>query len=295
MRIMHIWRPAFAMLVAFSLASCSSESLDGDWDPMKWDKTDYEVIKEDGTKYYNVPQEGQTFTFTCKNYRPWIDGVKVTIGDKSDYVHPDDVHSLDYESMHVKVEDRNVTVSFEPNQAGEQTHCYDLTVTAGDIFDTFSFKQSSSGVLGYCQIRYSFFGASQDLLDFYDITAEYLDTSGQQQTKVIEEKQWLYEPESLSITDAPEEFKCRIVAKRKTKLLELTDGSYEIGYGISSQVGFFNAKGDEIERAKHTQPSSFTWETDRAGMLAFLNSTLEIEIENFSFKCDKSDIIERLK
>ena len=31
-----IWRLAFAMLAAFSLVSCSSESKDGDWDPMVW-------------------------------------------------------------------------------------------------------------------------------------------------------------------------------------------------------------------------------------------------------------------
>ena len=64
----------------------------------------------------------------------------------------------------------------------------------------------------------------------------------------------------------PEEFKCRIVATRKSNLPELTDDFYEIGYGISSHVSFFNAKGEEVYKVKQNEPSSFTWETDKVGM-----------------------------
>ncbi len=292
MRTIKLWRLAFAMLSAFSLASCSSDEPDGKWDSMVWKA---EVPVQITDRVYNVSETGAELVFSCKNYSsPWISDAE----SRGEHYFPshevNDYHTVSADWFKAEINGNKLTVVFNSNATTEERPLQ-LTVTAGDIFYTFSFKQNSAGVLGYCQIRYSFFGASQDLLDFYDITAEYLDISGQQQTKVIEGNQWLYEPESLSISDAPEEFKCRIVAKRETNLPELTDDTYEIGYGISSQVVFLNAKGDEINRVKHTQPSSFTFETDRTGMLAFLNSTSEIEIENFSFKCDKSDIIERLK
>ena len=117
-----------------------------------------------------------------------------------------------------------------------------------------------------CQIRYSLFGISGDLLKFYDVTAEYLDANGQQQTGIIADGQWLYEPEPLFVINVPEEFKCRIVATRKSNLPEFTDDFYEIGYGISSHVSFFNAKGEEVYKVKQNEPSSFTWETDKVGM-----------------------------
>jgi hypothetical protein len=46
---------------------------------------------------------------------------------------------------------------------------------------------------------------------------------------------------------------------------------------------------------KHTQPSSFTWETDKAGMQKFLEITPEIEVANYSLMVSKADLIERLK
>ena len=145
MKTMKIWRLAFAILAAFSLASCSSDIFDdpdGKWDSMKWSKTDYKVVKEDGTNYYYVPKEGIVYSFTCKNYSPWLSDVKVITNDKIESIYPnDDPFSLDYESIHVKAEDRTVTVSFDPSENDRQLHRYMLTVTAGDVFDNFCFIQ----------------------------------------------------------------------------------------------------------------------------------------------------------
>lgn len=60
MKTMKIWRLAFAMLAAFSLASCSSESKDGDWDPMVWKA---EVPVQTTDKVYNVSEDGETIIF----------------------------------------------------------------------------------------------------------------------------------------------------------------------------------------------------------------------------------------
>ena len=59
-----------ALMVLFVLAACDFVEKDGDWDPMVWtvdnsnEKTD--IIHE-------IPAEGGTISFTCKNYSaPWI-------------------------------------------------------------------------------------------------------------------------------------------------------------------------------------------------------------------------------
>ena len=62
MKTMKIWRNIFMMLAAFSLASCSSESKDGDWDPMVWKA---EVPVQTTDKVYNVSEDGETIIFSC--------------------------------------------------------------------------------------------------------------------------------------------------------------------------------------------------------------------------------------
>lgn len=146
-----------------------------------------------------------------------------------------------------------------------------------------------------CQIRYSFFGASEDLLRFYDVNIEYLDINGRQHTDKIANAEWLYESAPISVVDMPEEFKCRISAVRKTDAPELTADVYEIGYGISSKICFLNPEGELVYMVKHSQPSSFTFETDKVGMQLFIDSTPEIEIEDFSMKINKDDVFARLK
>ena len=132
------------VLAAVSLASCSDS--DGDWEPMKWSKSDYKVVLEDGTKYYYVPQEGAVFSFTCKNYMPWISGMSVTAGETFAHVYPfdDDLRLLEYETVRVNVTDYLLTVRFAPAPVrpdDNRIHRYALTLTAGDVFHTFRFMQ----------------------------------------------------------------------------------------------------------------------------------------------------------
>ncbi len=141
-----------------------------------------------------------------------------------------------------------------------------------------------------CQIRYSLFGVSEDFLRFYDVNVEYLDVNGQMQSETIKNPTWVYEPAPVSFVSAPDEFKCRIFALRKSDTPELTDDYYEIGYGINTHVRFLDAEGNEFYSAKHTEPSSYTWGTDKAGMQQFLE-TPEIVIENFSLNLNKDDMI----
>ena len=189
----------------------------------------------------------------------------------------------------------NLSIEFKPNKTAQATNT-SITVTAGDIFYTFRFKQFASTVWQYtCQVKYSLYSVSDDLLRFYNITAEYFGIDGQQHTEVITDKSWSYIPEPVGFADIPEDFKCKIVAVRKPDLPELTADYYEIAYGVDVHVNFLTADGKLVSNIKHTMPDSFTFETDKTGMQKFLESTSKIEITDYSQKFDKADLIERLK
>ena len=148
MKTMNIWRLTLTLLAALSLASCSIEALDGDWDPMKWAKTHYKIIKEDGTKYYYVPQEGGEYTFTCKNYKGfWIADMTVTEDDHITHIYLEESpHTITLDDIQVQIESNVATIHIAPSAFSQtshnlHTHYYILTVTAGDIFYTFRFKQ----------------------------------------------------------------------------------------------------------------------------------------------------------
>ena len=296
MKTMKPWRIAFVMTAAMlSLASCSSDEKDGDWDTMVW-KAEVPVVKTtDGI--YDVSADGGTFTFTCRNYsKPWFSDANE---DGKEFLPPY-MHDIDYgliysENFRAEIHGNRLTIDFKAND-GTQARNTTITVTAGDIFYTFRFKQFASNVWqSTCQVKYSLFGVSEDLLKFYDVTAGYFGIDGLQHNETITGSSWSYIPEPISIADAPEEFKCKITATRKANLPELTEDYYEIGYGIDTRVTFLNANGDGVYSVKHTQPSSFTWETDKVGMQKFLEITPEIEVANYSLMVSKADLIERLK
>jgi hypothetical protein len=82
-----------------------------------------------------------TFTFSCRNYsRPWIE--QAASGDR--YFLPDrekgDFHTITADWFRAEVVGNKLTVSFEPNKKPTE-QSLSLTVTAGDIFYTFKFKQ----------------------------------------------------------------------------------------------------------------------------------------------------------
>ena len=146
MKTLKLWRLAFLVIAAFSLASCSDD--DGDWPPMKWEKTNYETENVDGSNYYSVPQAGQDYTFTCKNYKGiWIEGMDVTQEGVSTHCAPNaGLHAIDLDNVQVRVVDNVVTVSVAPKglkwyESENQPNYYHLYVTAGDTFYTFNFKQ----------------------------------------------------------------------------------------------------------------------------------------------------------
>lgn len=119
---------------------------------MKWEKTDYRVIKEGNVSFYHVPSEGGTYTFTCKNYKGfWLadtwfeqDGRKWFFweemmqqpGFERDWKH----YGNDWIEITVN-EGGVLEVVFQPNTG--TTRKADVGVTAGDIFDTFHFVQSA--------------------------------------------------------------------------------------------------------------------------------------------------------
>ena len=135
---MKLWRIAFMMLAAFSLASCSSDK-DGDWDSMVW-KADVPVVyTTDGI--YEVSADGGTLTFTCKNYSsPWIE--YATSGENQYYPprENNDFHIITTDWFKAEMVGRKLNVTFETNK-DDHVRPLELTVTAGDIFYTFKFKQ----------------------------------------------------------------------------------------------------------------------------------------------------------
>ena len=277
------------MLAAISLASCSKK--DGDWDPMEW-KADEPVQTTDGV--YNVSSDEGTFSFTCSNYsKPWFSNAK----DNGKDILPKegDYGIIDSDSFRAKIEDNKLTIDFKENES-DQKRCFSITVTAGDIFYTFNFEQDANPVWqSTCQVYYAIYAIDDNLLQFYDISAEYLGLDGQMHTEVITDNKWYYVPEPLSIADAPEEFKCRIVAVRKNNLPELTEEYYRIGYGVDVHVAFLNTSGEVVFKVKQPQISSFTWFTTKTEMQEFLENTHELEIATCSPTISKADMIERLK
>lgn len=141
MKTISIWGYILLINVAvLSLNSCSDD--DGDWEPMVW-KAEVPVQKT-GAKVYSVPETGMEFTFSCVNYsRPWIENAE----SNGEYYYPqreaNDYHSITTDWFKANINDNILKVVFEPNETSEERPLQ-LTVTAGDIFYTFVFKQSAN-------------------------------------------------------------------------------------------------------------------------------------------------------
>lgn len=287
---MKPWRIALITIAALSLASCSKEK-DGDWDPMEW-KAD-EPVQATGDAYV-VSADEETITFTCSNYtKPWFSSAKDN--GKDIFPEKDDLGLIDSKSFRAEMEGNKLAIVFKENESAQE-RSFSITVTAGDIFYTFHFKQAGNTVWqSTCQVKYAIYAISDDFLQFFDFSVEYLDLDGQLHTEAITGNSWSYVPDPLSIADAPEEFKCRIVAVRKNNLPELTADYYEIGYGVDVHVAFINPDGEEVFRERQPQLSSYTWLTTKAGMQQFLEEAHEIEIATCSPTISKADAIEKLK
>ena len=122
---------AISLIALFATAiSCTKESKDGDWDPMKLSK-----------KEFVFPAEGGTDSIKVKNYNSWwISSVFV-----NNIHYCDDFRSTKADWMEVVVPDdkRNwVFVTVSENTTDSIRKAY-LGMTAGDIFDEIKITQNS--------------------------------------------------------------------------------------------------------------------------------------------------------
>ena len=129
------------MLAVLLLASCESTAPEGEWDPMIW-KADVAVQKADG--FYQVPAAGAELIFSCQNYSfPWISDAE----SNGEYFFPpreeNDFHTITTDWFRAEAKGNKLHVKFEANGTAKE-RIVKLTVTAGDIFYTFGFRQSAN-------------------------------------------------------------------------------------------------------------------------------------------------------
>ena len=139
MKTMKSWRIILVMTVAIlSFVSCDREDPVGKWDPMDWEAEGPVQITDN---VYNVSAAGTELTFSCQNYAyPWIEDV--TFNGK--YYFPplelNDYRTITVDWFKAEISGNKLKVVFEANQTAEERPIQ-LTVTAGDCFYTFKFKQ----------------------------------------------------------------------------------------------------------------------------------------------------------
>ena len=137
-RMRVIYAISFVMLACFALTSCVIEEPDGKWDSMVW-RAEEAVLKTDGV--YIVSATGAEITFSCANYSsPWIENIE----SGGEWYFPpreeNDYHTIKSDWFNVELRGNKLKVTFERNETTTE-RALKLTVTAGDIFYTFNFKQ----------------------------------------------------------------------------------------------------------------------------------------------------------
>ena len=90
---------------------------------------------------YNVSAAGSEFTFACQNYsKPWIEEAFYN----GKYYHPpyelNDYRTITGEWFKASISENMLKVVIDANETAEDRQI-ELTVTAGDCFYTFKFKQ----------------------------------------------------------------------------------------------------------------------------------------------------------
>lgn len=139
MKTMKFWRIILVMTVAIlSFASCDRNAPDGLWDPMDWEAEGPVQITDN---VYNVSAAGTELTFSCQNYAyPWI--AEAMFNGK--YYFPplelNDYRTITVDWFKAEISGNKLKVVFETNETAEERPIQ-LTVTAGDCFYTFKFKQ----------------------------------------------------------------------------------------------------------------------------------------------------------
>ena len=112
----------------------------GEWNKMVW-KVDNGQKANNQT--YSLSAEGDIITFTCINYSsPWI--CDALSGYERYYpdIENNDIFNLSTDWFKAQIVGNVLRVSLEPNTT-EQERTLELTVSAGDTFHTFKFKQKA--------------------------------------------------------------------------------------------------------------------------------------------------------
>lgn len=119
--------------VISSLTACNDE-MDGRWTPMQWESN---VDIEDAI---TVPATGGTYTVVCKNYRGFWIAYHLQAEGKV-YNLSEDYRHCKGDWFSVDIESNVLTVTISPNDSGKR-RVLPVGVTAGDIFDGFTFVQN---------------------------------------------------------------------------------------------------------------------------------------------------------
>ncbi|MCR5313294.1 MAG: hypothetical protein K6E54_06595, partial [Bacteroidaceae bacterium] len=123
---------------ALALLSCGEEdALIGEWDDMVW-KAENPVVQTT-SNIYDVSADGTSFTFTCKNYSSaWFEGANEHVNYVSDE------HNFPYliynENFRAELQGNKLAIDFYANKESIERNT-SITVSAGDIFYTFYFRQ----------------------------------------------------------------------------------------------------------------------------------------------------------
>lgn len=125
-------------LINIMLFSC--ESRDGDWDPMIWESNDISNINKNKNNI-DVPQAGKSYVFTCKNYKSfWVYAIRENGKQLEDVQLFIDSPQYEDSYLSISIDKNKIHVTVFPNE-GDQIRNISIGVTAGDIFDSFDFKQ----------------------------------------------------------------------------------------------------------------------------------------------------------
>ena len=149
-RVFPIMTCLLLAMAACTLASCSDD--DGDWEEMKWETS----VKAGKDGVISVGSEGGTYEFKSKNYDPWLISIsQFEDGMEGEVFHrnTDDNQYAD-QGMYIagtwltaRCSGSTLTVKIKPNES-QKKHTMTVEVTAGDIFDSFVFRQAGLAAEG---------------------------------------------------------------------------------------------------------------------------------------------------
>lgn len=133
MKTTKIYLSVLMFLSALSLVSCTKDKLVGDWEKMVW-KADSPVQITNGI--YNVSANGATLVFSCSNYSsPWFaDAI-----ENGKHINTE-FKNFQGENFEATIQGNKLSVTFKAN-TDTSVRETSISVTAGDIFYTFRFKQ----------------------------------------------------------------------------------------------------------------------------------------------------------